>query len=204
MSEKTWPSFLDRLDIDPDAAFKGFYRFAWKTLNQVPPRAMRGLGEPDRQDVIHDIVYHCVRDDFRVLRRYVDKGKPFAAWLYVVAHHKCLDRIRAGRLENEALSIHEDADGRGLEMVLSDPADDPAKRVEAREVLEAVKTILARMGQYCRLLLEMAADELTPREMVLVLRLPASQNKKVSDDLRYCRDKLRRRLREAGIELPAR
>jgi hypothetical protein len=47
----------------------------------------------------------------------------------------------------------------------------------------------------------MAADEFTPKEMVKVLRRPPRDNKKVSDDLRYCRRKLRKLLTEMGVDV---
>ena len=201
MSDKTWPSFLSRLDSDPESAFEDFYRLAWRILEEVPPRPMRGLAEGDREDVFHETIYHCVRNNFRILRRYVDRGRPFAAWLYTIAHHKCIDFLRVGRVQSGSVSFDQDPDGKGLEKILSNPADDPVKRVELAEVLGIVKSALAELGDYCRLLLEMASDELTPREMVLVLRVPRDQNKKVSDDLRYCREKLKKRLAEIGLDI---
>jgi RNA polymerase sigma factor (sigma-70 family) len=201
VSDESWPDFLNLLDDDPDAAFAAFYKFAFRVLMAVPPRPMRSLGPEDRQDLIHEIVYHCVKNDFRVLRRYTDQGKPFAAWLYATSYHKSLDYLRHRDSQPETVSIHRDPDGKGLENVLFDPAGANGERLEFGEILAIVKRSMERLGEHCRLLLEMAADEFTPREMVRVLGLRAQDNKKISDDLRYCREKLKRYLAEAGIDI---
>lgn len=201
MHNPSWPPFLSLLDCNPDTAFADFYRFAVRTLTTAPPRAMRGLNQDDRQDLIHDIIYHCVKDDFRVLRQYVDKGKPFAAWLYVMAHNLSVDHFRRRERDPDAVSIHEDSEGASLENILSNQGNNDGKKSELAELIAIVKKTIARIDEYCRLLLEMAADEFTPKEMVAVLRLPPDQNKKVSDDLRYCREKLKRRLMEGGLDI---
>jgi DNA-directed RNA polymerase specialized sigma24 family protein len=201
MDKSAWPSFLDRLDNDPDGAFEEFYKLASESLGSVPPRPMSSLNVDDRQDLFHDIVYHCVKDNFRILRRYVNRGRPFIAWLYVVAHHRCMDYIRSRGFRPDTASIHADSEGKGLEQVLPDPSGTGGRSLEHAEILDAVRKGMRQMGEYCRLLLEMAADEFTPGEMTLVLRLPADQNKKVSDDLRYCRKRLKKWLAHVGIEI---
>jgi RNA polymerase sigma factor (sigma-70 family) len=201
MRNLSWPQFLDLLDADPDTAFADFYRFAFGTLSTATPRAIRSLNSDDRQDLIQDVIYHCVREDFHVLRQYVDKGKPFAVWLYAIAHNVCLDHFRAQERNPDVTSVHEDASGTGLENVLSDRHNHSQNKPELLELVAIVKKTLGLVGEYCRLLLEMAADEFTPKEMALVLGMPSDQNKKVSDDLRYCRKKLRNRLAETGIDI---
>lgn len=201
MDRSTWPSFLDLLDSDPDRAFEEFYRLACEVLHSMPPRPMRDLSNEDRQDLTHDIVYHCVKHEFRVLRQYRDRGKPFTVWLYAIAHNRALDFIRSRGCKPDTVSIHEDPDGKGLENVLSDRKESNDSRIELGDLLNAVRKAISSLGDYCRVLLEMAADEFTPREMVQVLRLPADQNKKISDDLRYCREKLRKRLAAGGIDI---
>jgi len=201
MPNPSWPTFLDVLDSDPDTAFVDFYRFAVRTLSTAPPRPMRNLSQDDRQDLIHDIIYHCAKDNFRVLRQYVDKGKPFAAWLYVMAHNLCVDHFRSKGRDPDVVSINRNSGGTSLENILSNRGSSNGKKSELVELIAIVKKTIKRLDEYCRLLLEMAADEFTPKEMVAVLRLPPDQNKKVSDDLRYCREKLKRRLAEGGLDI---
>jgi RNA polymerase sigma factor (sigma-70 family) len=201
MDRSSWPAFLSELDSNPEGAFEQFYRLAFEVLTNMPPRPMRGLSKEDFQDLTHEIIYHCVKDGFRVLRGYKDKGKPFIAWLYSVAHNKALDFVRWKASRKDTIPIHKNSDGRGLENVLEDYSGDTATQVEFAELLGVVRDAMRKLGDYCRLPLEMAADEFTPREMVTVLRLPPDQNKKVSDDLRYCREKLKKRLAAAGVDI---
>lgn len=201
MHDVSSPEFLDLMDSNPDRAFADFYRFAVTLLSRKPPRPLLSVKPEDRQDIIHDIVYHCVKDDFRVLRRYVPRGRSFAAWLYVVAHNRSLDLILAGGQAAMTVSMHEQEDGTALEHVLSDPANSHDKTVEFSEIVGFVTRAIGQIDEHCRLLLEMAADEFTPKEMVRVLGLAPGQNKKVSDDLRYCRNKLKRLLSRMGVDL---
>jgi RNA polymerase sigma factor (sigma-70 family) len=201
MEDVSRPEFLGLMDGDPDRAFAGFYTFAVALLSRKPPRPLLSIRPEDRQDIIHDIVYHCVKDDFRVLRRYVPKGRSFAAWLYVVAHNKSLDLISAKGQPAVTLSIHQKEDGRALEQVLSDPGNTHDRQAELSEIVGIVVKAIGRLDEHCQLLLEMAADEFTPKEIVKVLGLAPEQNKKVSDDLRYCRNKLKRLLVEMGADL---
>jgi len=199
MEDLSWPPFLDLLNNDPDTAFADFYRFAVTTLTSTPPRPMRSLNQDDCQDLIHDIIYHCVKDNFRVLRQYAHRRKPFAAWLYAIAHNLCLDRLRSKGYREEAAS----SNITNLIEILPIRDESVDKRIGLKELIAIVRKTITQLSQYCRLLLEMAADEFTPKEIVKVLRLPADQNKKVSDDLRECRRKLKKRLGEAGIDIGA-
>ncbi|MCX5753166.1 MAG: sigma-70 family RNA polymerase sigma factor [Candidatus Krumholzibacteria bacterium] len=197
----SWPPFLKLLDSDPAAAFDGFYRFAVKSLTDMPPRLMRTMNRDDFEDLLHEIIYHCVKDNYRVLRQYVAKGHSFAAWLYTVAHNKCLDIQRKPMIDCEP--IDRDKNGKSLANVLADKKSRGEDRAELVEILEATKRAMAQMDERCRLLLALAAEEYKPEEMVLVLRMPPGQNKKVSDDLRYCREKLKKLLTQAGIDIRA-
>ena len=201
MEDFSRPPFLDLLDSDPDAAFAGFYQFAIRSLTRTPPRAMRALGHEDFEDLLHEIVYHCTKEDFRVLRLYVPKGRSFAAWLYAVAHNKCTDHLRNKGIGNHCVSLDGTDDRRALIDILQDRDDDCEKRPELRELLTATKKAMAKMDERCRILLELAADEYKPEEMVMVLGLPSDQSKRLSDDLRYCREKLRKRLAAGGIDI---
>jgi len=199
VQDPTWPSFLNLFDSDPDEAFARFYEYAMPVLNARPPRMFSSMTAEEREDCLHDIIFHCVKDDFRVLRLYENRGKAFSAWLYSVAHHKSLDWRRSGR-EAGASGWYSvpGVDGEGP--ALRDAGPGPDEKGAFGELVEIVKETILQLSDYCRLLLQLAADELTIKEMVVVMGLPADQNKKVSDDLRYCRGKLRKRLAEQGYE----
>ena len=200
MRDPSWPQFLDLLDSDTQAALAGFYRFLTWTFSKVPPRPVRSLRTEDQEDVKQEIFVHCIEKDFRVLRQYVPSGRPFAAWLYTVAHNVSIDYIRKKESNHKVVSIHEDSNGKSLENTLVNPIDE-VKRFMIARYIPAAKKMMERLDEYCRLLLEMAADEFTPKEMVLALGLPTNQNKEVSDKLRYCREKLKKLLGEAGIDI---
>jgi len=89
-----WPGFLDLVDVDRAAAFEQFYLFGRRLLLTAPPRTLLDVPPDSREDVIHDSILHCCRDDFRILRQYRNHGKPFASWFRQVAHNKLLERLR--------------------------------------------------------------------------------------------------------------
>jgi hypothetical protein len=91
MLDQARPNFLDLLDKDPNQAFRDFYEFANKLLIINPPKSLQALTETERKDTIHDIILHCIKENFKVLRSYIDCGRPFAGWLYTVAYNKGLD-----------------------------------------------------------------------------------------------------------------
>jgi RNA polymerase sigma factor (sigma-70 family) len=201
MLQQSWPLFLDLLDENPQKAFSEFYSFARKLLTVKPPRTLQELSKPESEDMIQDIILHCVQDSFRVLRRYQDRGKPFAAWLYILAHNKCLDYLRGLKREVETTSGGFEPGSKDHATLCSDPDIDPEVRTRLHSVIELVGTCVSKLGDYCELLLKCAADEYTPSEIVLVLGWPKDKNKKVSDDLRECRKRLRKMLEAQGVDL---
>ncbi len=201
MSESSWPSFLDYLDSDPDRAFTEFYRFAVISIRDPLPKPMRGLNEGEIDDLIEDIVYHCTKSEFGALKTYQNNSRPFAAWLHVVAYNKSMDYLRKLGRELKTVSYHSTDEDQGLENILPAAGASQEDITDARKVLNQVRQTINLMGDYCQLLLEMAADEFTPKEMVEALKYDKNQNKKLSDDLRHCRQKLRKLLNQSGIDI---
>lgn len=193
------PEFLNGLDRDPQAVFAGFYALADDLLRICPPGVMRGLDPDRRRDVLHDLVLHCCQDDFRVLRAYRDRGRPFAAWLQMVARNRHLDSLRRKNRANEVPL--EDDDG-GEPQQVPDPAAtvDVDGRLDRDYLLAKVRQALASLSAKCRLLVQGAADGYKPRELVRLMGWPPDWNKKASDDLRECRRRLRRELAALGID----
>jgi RNA polymerase sigma factor (sigma-70 family) len=201
MLDQSRPDFLDLLAENPDKAFREFYTFAYRLLKLKPPREMYRLSETDAEDVTHEVILHCVRDDFRVLKQYQYKGKPFVAWLYIVAQNKCLDFLRKRKTASDYVSS-----GSITEEIALDQSSSAAdiiieKQTDLKVALGITKKCLSKLGQYCQLLLQLAADEYMPREMVLILGWSDDKNKKVSDDLRDCRRRLRKLIVQSGINL---
>jgi RNA polymerase sigma factor (sigma-70 family) len=197
MENPSWPSFLDLLERDPNRAFKDFYRLAVSVLTITPPRTMRTLCKEDQEDIIQETIYHCVKDNFRVIKQYVNTGRPFTAWFHAVAHNIAVDYIRAKGREPEPTRIPEGSNPEELIDIIPNPDPGPDSLVYINELMAAIRRLLKGLGDYCRLLVDMAADGFTPKEIAMVLR---ASNKKVSDDLRYCRERLKKRLAKAGFD----
>ena len=200
MTNKSRPQFFDFLDSDPKKAFELFYRFAWRELSSVPPPPMRCMDSDDRRELIHEIVYHCARNRFRVLRQYKNIGKSFSGWFYRVAYNMALENIRSKKTRDRAEAGTQQSEPRNDSIAYGlIPGGQIAAEAELSEVISKVRRALENVGRRCRLLLELAADEYSPKEITAVLGLPESDNKKVSNDLRYCRKKLRDLLSLMGI-----
>jgi RNA polymerase sigma factor (sigma-70 family) len=193
----SYPSFLRLLDSDPEGAFQGFYRFTHRVMIVCPPGICRDLDPGAREDLVHDLILHCCSDDFRLLRGYQDRGRPFAAWLQLVARNKVLDEWRK-RSRQKSVSLHSDDDDRpDLDLPDQGPGADEA--TDRRKILGMVQKALTSLSDSCRLLIQGAAEGFKPRELVRLLGLPADSNKKVSDDLRDCRRRLRGALEGLGM-----
>ena len=200
MSDLSWPDFLDLLDSEPQRAFDQFYRYAYRELTDMPPRPMRALSIENQQDLLEDIILHCVNNDFRILRQYRNVGKSFACWLYKIAHNKALKYLIILKKKWPAPPEPENPGDKDLiEKLTYHIENQQEKRYEFKEILSKVRESIKKIDNRCRLLLEMASDEYTPREMVMVLGLPKDKNVKVSNDLRYCRKKLEDLLYVRGV-----
>jgi RNA polymerase sigma factor (sigma-70 family) len=189
---QSYPDFLRLLDVDPERAWSGFHVFAWKLLTTHLPAAFRDLPRETREEIISDMVLACREDDFRLLRNYRDQGTPFASWVARLAQNRALDRLR----HQKVVERH-----RAAEVVASGGASElPDDAASNRQILDAVRQAIRRLGVRCRLLIEAAADELKPAEIARLLGNPLEDNKKVSDALRACRRTLRQILRQRGLE----
>lgn len=188
------PGFFHLMDEDPKAAFEAFYRMAVAQLRTCPPLPLRTVDAGDRLDLIHEVVVHCCRDDFRVLRSY-DRRRRFDIWFDFVARNRILDTTRPGRAErSRRVEVEDDI----LESIarVSPGAEGQA---HARLLLEKVRHAVDSLGEKCRILVLGAAEGRSPRELVRLLGWPEDANKKASDDLRACRARLRKALLSEGL-----
>ena len=193
------PEFLELIDIDPQLAFNGFYRFAMAFFDNSTPAIFRGLVKEDREDLSHNIISRCVENNFKILRKYRNfPDVPFSAWFYILVRNECLDHIRR---VTPTISLDDCANEGVNRNVAETGAHNNPGIYEYKEVVSAIQNVLSDLGAYCQLLLQMASDLLKPRQMVLLLGMRKNQNKKISDDLRECRKKLENRLYEKGIDI---
>ncbi len=199
MLQEPWPSFLNYLDADPMRAGREFCEFALKFFTAINPRFLHSFNSSERSDAKQEICLHCISDDFRVLRQYRLINRGFGSWFYVIAHNKAMDLLRkSGRTVKVLESSSKSA---GQSAATTEPALNPHGALVSMDRLRVVVSVIRKMDEYCQLLLRMGADELTPIEMTRILRWRLDKAKKISDDLRYCREKLRGLLRQVGVDL---
>lgn len=191
------PSFLDLFDSNKSEAMKQFGLGFDKHFREFHPRDFHRL-EPDLiEDLKSDLKVHCLKDDFRVLRKYVAGGKSFSHWFTVISHNRFVDVLRARKA---TYSIDTPIDD---EHTTAEPAaNEPNSEVVTffRQLLRYVEMCLALATPKCRQLLTFAAEECTPKEIAELLQLKQFGNKKVSDDLSYCRERLFSCLEDKGIK----
>lgn len=196
----SWPVFLGQMDRESERAAASFHEFAWKMLLSSPPPAFRSLSNEERHDLIADLVLRCVREDFKLLRKYKDEGRPFAGWLATVANFSAIDYLRKRQRERRRHRSldQEDPDGRSLVETLAAPDPSTDSHIEAGQRLEKVRECMENMSERCQVLLQGAADGLKPRELTVLLGWPRDANKKIADAVRECRRTLKRCLERAA------
>lgn len=196
-SHEGWPKFLDLLDTDRQTAWEQFYVYGRSLFLKFPPSCLLSLDRDEQQEVMDRILEHCRNDDFRVLRTYRNTGRRFSGWLYSIAFNYAIDylRAKARRRRIEAGLNHDPAPPESPD---TQQADRP---IRLREVYRLAREAMRKLDRRCQLLLSLAADELTPKEMLPFLQEAGTNNVKVSNDLRYCRKKLRDLLSVQGCDI---
>ena len=183
--DESRPEFLDRLDTDRESAFAAFYEFTRALLRTQPPRLLRALPHDERDDFLHDLVHHCCRNGFRVLRQYVDRGAPFARWLKCVANRKIVDRLR----RNTRASLA----GTSLDVVPEHAlAKDRRPELASRWALRSVLDHLANMPFDKQILVLARASGMAPSVLCSLLDM---DNKRISDHWRYAVLQLKQKAR---------
>lgn len=188
----SYPWFLKLMDEDPERAAAGFHQFAWKMLLSNPPPAFRGIETQDREDIIADLVARCLADSFAVLRRYKDRGRPFAGYLATAANNRAKDHWRRVQDQKQKSASLDEPSDEGTALVDRIASGEPGHdvRLADRMMLDQVKQCLGNLSERCQVLLHGAADGLKPRELTTLLGWPQDWNKKAHDALRECRRSL--------------
>lgn len=187
------PGFLSKLDSDRVAALTEFRRFAELLFQNAPPPSFLRVPVDDRDDVISEVVLHCIDGNCARLRMFQPrKGSKFAGWLAVVANRKISDILKQQRSKNAVVSY-------SLSEAHEEHAPNPSpEEVAIRSELERIfLASLRKIGRRCRLLLRLKILEYKNREIVQLLRLPQEQNKKVGNHVLECRKKLVKFLRQS-------
>jgi len=182
---------MDLLDSDPDLAWEEFYAFAWKLTRLRQPQALRSLPVEEREDVISDTVQSLQENDFRLLRTYENRGKPFAVWFWKVLMRRALDRLRY----LSTRQYEQIPDGAVNRTPL--PADEAASRA----ALEVVRATIERLTPRCRVMLLAVAEGYKPKDLLDFDSLPYDDNKKLGDQLKNCRRSLIKALAKQGYSV---
>jgi DNA-directed RNA polymerase specialized sigma24 family protein len=199
MLQESWPLFLDYLDSDPFKAAEGFCTFAVKFFRGINPRFLLAFDSEEQKDVMQEICLHCIDHDFRILRQYQPGGRGFGSWFYVIAHNKAMDLLRRrgrySKIVSQNVLNEKRGNGEKIDLLPS-----PHTILITKDRLRIVQSLITGMDRYCQLLIKMGSDELTPLEMTRVLRWQPHKARKISDDLRYCREKLRKMMNQQGVD----
>jgi RNA polymerase sigma factor (sigma-70 family) len=188
------PEFLLLLDSNQDLAIAEFQRFAEQWFQQAPPANYFRVPVDDRQDVVSEVVLHCIDNDCARLRRFSARdGAGFPGWFAVVATRKISDLVQASRRKDAVVSYGLDEEN-GYNSSPPDP-----EQIAIRNDLEGIfLAALRQIGRRCRLLLRLKILEYKNREIVQILRLPKDQNKAIGNQVIECRKKLLGLLRQSG------
>lgn len=192
------PWFADGSDSDPQRRMVDVERFAQEFFRSNTLSLMRRLSPEESEDLKREIVLHCIDDHFRVLKQFRQTGANFDAWFCTVCLNKAKDFLKSRTRYQQMVTHDLSAD----QLTLNRPKDgapSPEDAAHLRQIVEAVNRGIESLDRYCRLLVRMDGEEFKPREMVRVLRWPLSKAKKISDDLAYCKEKLRILLAQQGI-----
>lgn len=196
------PSFLNRFDDDPDRAFGAFYHFTMALARRLPPAPLRAVPEDARLDLIHDVVYRCVKDDFRLLRRWQPRGRAFSAWVYSVLHNSSVDWLRKNNLRRRVLvPWSPEGDDIAPEDVVPDPRGDLAGEAIAKVTLERLEPLLrATIENFTfeqNILLSLRLQGLKPREIAALLGRGLT-NKQVSEAISTLGRRMKADIERAG------
>ncbi len=192
-ADPAWPTFLDDLDCCPALAQEALAQLLHELLN-ARPWLVRPLPEHMRDDVLPDVFLACVERDFRRLRSYRNRGRPFVHWLCRIVSNHVRDRLRSWTRECVGRISFEDS--RETTECLVDGSPGPLRHVEARERFRRTWAVVNGLGGDAPLLIAGAAFELSGRELAVHAgrcegdRADRRAAKHVLDSLRYVRGRL--------------
>lgn len=186
------PVFLLQLDSDRNRAISDFRRYVDRFFQQAPPNAYFRVPPDERDDVVSEVVLHCIDNDCAKLRKFQPReGSTFAGWLAVVTSRKISDLAK----QKKNLKVFVPAD-EGHDV--SSPAPSPEQIAIKNEIEGIFLGALRRLSRRCRLLLRLRILEYKNREIVKLMRLSKEHNKTIGNQVIECRRKLVRFLREDG------
>jgi len=183
-----WPDSLRRAVAGDAAARESFASFALAFYRSRRWRLLRSVPDAHHDDLTQDMALHALE---RLASYHERPGVPFEAWLLAVGSRVVLDRLRS------------DMARRRREQAWGDETHTAARTRPDPAVVARARDALAQLGAKCRLLLGLLQDGLRPAEMVEMARAamgdPTLTNKRVADDLAYCKRLLAKKFAETAV-----
>lgn len=193
----SWPSFFHHLDSDPQRAQREFCEWAMRFFAACPPSVLSAIPKEQRESICFDIMGDCLMDDFRVLRKYRNRGKPFAAWFVFVTRHRIIDRIRSIKRTPDVGQY--DANTGGGDRPEWEPV--VVEHHTLKRILDVVEQCIGQMTEQCQLLLRLSADEAEIPEILEMRLVAADTNKKMSNAIRHCQKRLWECVKSKGVDI---
>ena len=202
--DESSPAFLALIrDRNPQKLGEGISAFAGEAYLELRahPKVFP-WGSFSQDDAIQEVILHFISSNCAKLKRYRDEGKPFRSWFNVVATRKIYDLIRQNKAEQER-NLDFAAANPDFNWVEEVPSKDLGGNFENWDVLlwrkieECVKKLTAK----CKALILLAAGESDFERRKIMMGCPEKTNKQMSDDLRFCRKRLRACLENEGIDI---
>ena len=213
MSRRSPPRLKDLLHAsDRESQEEAWERFVEEYTGLILHVA-RSLG--GAHDVVMDRYAHALeglrRDDFHRLRSYTpDESGKFTTWLTVVVRRLCLDEVRRryGRQREGSSELYERR--RRLADLVSVDLDpellpaygtNPEEAALARDLSDKLDTAIQELEPRDRLILRLRfQDEVPVKEIARLVSVPSVFH--VYRRVNRILDRLRKALREAGVEGP--
>lgn len=195
-----WPRFLDKLESAPQEAMAEFYTYLMLLLNMSPPRMFLALGENERSDFMQSFLLHTFEADFKTLKRYRDRGRPFSAWLTVVISNRCVDYLRSKKRNQDNLPSVPLEYGDYVSTLKATELT-PFEKTAFSTLIASIQRCLDKLPLNCGLLIKLGAENVETAQICRLMKIPEDDNKKLSDKLRYCRKLLKDLLVREGIRL---
>lgn len=192
----SWPSFLDHLDSDPQRAQREFCEWAMRFFAACPPSVLSAIPKEQRESICFDIMADCLMDDFRILRKYKNRGKPFAAWFVFVSRHRIIDRIRSIKRTPDVDQFNSEVGG-------DRPEWEPIvfDHHTLKRIVEVVKQCIGEMTEQCQLLLELVGDGEEIPDILAMRVVAPDTNKKLSNAIRHCQKRLWECVESKGVDI---
>jgi RNA polymerase sigma factor (sigma-70 family) len=199
--QECWPDFLDLIDSNPNKANDSFARYLCKIFSiWIPPR-LRGFPKDRHLDFTQDCYIEFTKNNYRKLRLYQNRGKPFASWFLVACSNLAQDWAAKSRnIESDPMpqiAGNDEATDELWNVIITKaagPKPDQETGAIWKELLRIASSFMKELDRRQQLLLTLSAEGYEPREIVKLLGESPERNKAISDDIRYARSKLRQML----------